>query len=231
MIKKALEIDPKYADACVLLGHVYQLMNRLGEGIAALEKAEKLGTTEPWLQLNWAAILIDQGKYEEAAKRYRKVIDSNTPNKKAMVSAFEGLSLYYESIGKLDEADKIYQKQIAFEPEAAWGYGNYAHFLLCQKDDYEKSIARSREALRIMDYGMGRYWLAAALYRKWAQSVNTGRPDTGAQYFAEAQAIYPDPSQIAADEKSCPPLGLIKKAIARSSKGAKPALPGTPKRL
>lgn len=215
-IKKAIEINPNYAEAFVLRGHLYRLMDRHQDALDALEKAERLGTTDPWLQNNWADLLIDEGKYEAAAMRYRKVINSKTPNKKAVGSALEGLIRYYEGIGNLDRAEEVYKKQIEFEPNAAWAYGNYAQFLLCQKDDYENSIIRSRQALRIMDYGVGRYWLASALYRKWAQSVITGIPGRGAEHLSEAQMFYSDLSEIAANTDMCPSLRMIAKAIAFS---------------
>lgn len=212
-INKALEIDPKFAEAYVLFGHLYRAMGRHREALAALEKAEKLGKNDPWLYNNWADLLIDEGKYEEAVRRYRKVIDSKTPNKKAMGAALEGVIRYYVSVGKLDMADSFYKKSIAFEPDSAWGYGNYAQFLLCKKDDYENSIVRARQALHIMNYGVGRYWLASALYRKWAQSVISGVPNSGKKYFSEAMALYPDPYEITASVGSCPSMKLVLDAL------------------
>ena len=226
-IDKALEIDRKYAEAYVLLGHLYRLMGRHREAVAALETAEKLGTNDPWLHNNWADLLIDEGEYEEAVRHYRKVIDSKTPNKKAMGAALEGVIRYYVSVGKLDQADTFYKKRLAFEPDSAWGYGNYAQFLLCKKDDYENSILRSRQALHIMNYGAGRYWLASALYRKWAQSVISGVPDSGRKYFDEAMALYPDPYEIAASAESCPPMKRVADALIRSTK-VNPALQKAP---
>lgn len=227
-INKALEIKPDYAEAFVLRGHLYRLMNRHQDAVDALTRAERLGTTDPWLHNNWADLLMDEGKYDSAAERYKKVIDSKTKNKKAMGAAYDGLIGYYTGIGKLEKADETYRKNIDFEPGSAWNYGNYAHFLLCRKDDYENSIVRSRQALSIMNYGIGRYWLAAALYRKWAHSALTGSPDAGKQYFMEAQAIYPDPEEIAADSAQCPPLRHIAAALARNSGATKQLYQGTP---
>lgn len=220
-INKAIALNPSYADAFVLRGHLYRLMNRHQDAVAALEKAQQLGTADPWLQNNWADLLIDEEKYDEAALRYRRVIDSNTRNKKAMTAAFEGLIRYYIKTANLDRADEMYRKQIAFEPDAAWSYGNYAQFLLCQRDNYEGSIARSREALQIMNYGVGRYWLASALYRKWAQSVSAGRVGEGTPSFAEAQALHPNPNDIVAKAASCPPLSRIGEALIRTGGGPK----------
>jgi tetratricopeptide (TPR) repeat protein len=212
-ISRAIEINPGFAEAFVLRGHLYRLMGRHQDAVAALTKAEQLGTSDPWLQNNWADLLIDEGKYEEAAKRYRAVIDSKSANKKATAAALEGLIAYYEAQGRFDEADEMYRKQIEFEPGTAWTYGNYAQFLLCQRDDYEKSIARAREALRIMDYGVGRFWLASGLYRKWAKELMAGTPDKGGPSYLEAQGIYPDVQRIASYTRACPPLAEVRKAL------------------
>lgn len=212
-IKKALEFNPNFAEAYVLYGHLYRLMHRHQDALSALEKAEQLGTTDPWLQNNWADLLIDEGKYEAAALRYRKVIESKTLNKKAMGSAFGGLIRYYQSVDQLDLADEMYRKNIDFEPDTAWNYGNYAQFLLCSRDDYNKSIYRSREALDIMNYGVARYWLAAALYRKWADYVLSGEPKKGEPFFLEARAIYPDLDGITANTKTCKSLSFISQAL------------------
>ena len=212
-ISRAIAINPDFAEAFVLRGHLYRLMGRHQDAIAALTRAEQLGTSDPWLQNNWADLLIDEGKYEEAARRYRAVIDSKTPNKKAIAAAFEGLSDYYEAQNRFDEADEIYRKQIEFEPNTAWTYGNYAKFLLCQRDDYDRSIVRAREALQIMDYGVGRFWLASGLYRKWAKEVIGGTPEKGVPYYSEAQKIYPDVDQIASYTRACPPLAAVRMAL------------------
>lgn len=191
------------------------IAGRHQQALDALRTAEKLGTQDPWLQNNWADLLIDEGNYEAAASKYRKVIDSRTPNKKAKSAAFDGLINYYSGTGKLDETDQTYRKLLAFEPGSAWNYGNYARFLLCWKDDYDGAITRSRQALDIMDYGVGRYWLAAGLYRKWAQYVLHGDPGAGKAYFLEASAIYPDPNEVVAGAQGCPAVQLIGTALER----------------
>ena len=198
-VKKALEINPDYAEAYVLAGHLYRLMKRPVDARNALSRADALGTEDPWLQNNWADVLLDDGKYEEAAQRYQKVIDSETNNQKAMVVAFEGLGAYYKSIGRLDEADAIYRKTIAYEPESAWNHGNYAQFLLCMRDDYETAMEQAARALQIMNYGVGRNILASALYRKWADQIMKGETVAANESFANAAAkASGSPTQIVA---------------------------------
>jgi tetratricopeptide (TPR) repeat protein len=124
---------------------------------------------------------------------------------------------YYRRMRKLDQADEMYRKEIAYDPHYAWNYGNYAQFLLCEKDDYDAAIGRARQALAIMNYGAGRYWLAAALYRKWAQSLLAGSVEAAAPYFVEAQSLYPNPAEIAGNASSCPPLGHVAEALKRNT--------------
>lgn len=190
-IKKAIEINPNYAEAFVLRGHLYRLMGRHQDAIGALEKAEKLGTTDPWLQNNWADLLIDEGNYQAAAERYRKVIDSKTQNKKAMGSAYEGLIRYYKGVGALNKADEIYRKKIDFEPNAAWGYGNYAEFLLCTKDDSDAAIVQFRRALERMNYGVARSGLAAALHRKLVTEAGDSKSNAASAMLKEAESLRP----------------------------------------
>jgi Tfp pilus assembly protein PilF len=226
-IDKAIELNPKFAEAFVLRGHLFRLMHRHQDALDALAMAEKLGTQDPWLQNNWADLLIDEGNYEAAAKRYQTVINSGTPNKKAMEAAFQGLTEYYEGVGNLDQAEVYYRKKIEFEPETAWNYGDYGWFLLCRKDDYEGAITRYHQALDRMDYGMARYWLSSALYRKWAQSVLDKNEEAGRQAFLEAQAMGADPSAIAAESARCPPLVSVAQALDRSRPASTPA-PASP---
>lgn len=215
-IKKAIEINPKFAEAYVLRGHLYRLMKRRGDAIIALEKAERIGTTDPWLQMNWADLLLDEEKYEDAAARYKNVLGSKTTNKKVRISAFEGLIRVYENVNDLDRADETYRRLLAFNPAGAWSYGNYAQFLLCEKDDYESAIGRAREALSIMDYAAGRHWLASALYRKWAQHVLAGEPTKGESAFQEAKTLA-DPFDVVARVRDCPPLSSVTIALGRNN--------------
>lgn len=95
-LNAALSVDPEYADAYVLFGHLYRLMDRHDDAVAALERADAIGTDNPWLQLNWADLLLDEGRPDEAVQRYQGIMDSKTKNKKAMGVAFEGLIRYYK---------------------------------------------------------------------------------------------------------------------------------------
>ena len=188
-LNEALRLDPKYAEAYVLAGHLYFLQNRLADAMNALTKAKAIGTADPWLPLNTADVLIAQGRLDEAASNYQSVIASDTKNSKAMLAAFSGLIRFYESTEQFQKVEETYKRQIAYEPQSAWLYGNYGAFLLCTKDDAEAAIAQFRKALDRMNYGMARSGLAAALYRKLATGAGGSQPSGASELFREAQSL------------------------------------------
>lgn len=202
VILKATQIEPNYADAYVLLGHLYTQMGRYDEAKSALEKGEKIGTTSPWLHLNWADLLRKQGDEQKAFQRYLAVANAGTENRKAFGSAIEGVIRYYDGVGQYDKADEWYKKQLAYEPSNAWAWGNYASFLLFSRGDVESAIKNAEKAISIMDYGMGRFILACALYSKWAAvGQNNKNREVSQALFDRAYRLYPDVDNVIEEAK------------------------------
>jgi Tfp pilus assembly protein PilF len=184
-IKTALGFDAEFAPAFVLWGHLAQEMGQPERALLMLQKAQALGSTDPWLHANWAEVLRSQEKYAEAAEHYQKAIDTAAGARKVTSASLEGLIKIYRATGQLDKADETYRREIAFDPGAPWPRGNYANFLLYARDDYDGAIANARDALQRMDYGAGRCVLATALYRKW---VVEGPPKAKANDALRAEA-------------------------------------------
>lgn len=190
-ILTSIEIESEYAESYSLLGHLYTNMRIFTHAKTALKEADRIGTEDPWLDINWATLLLLQGNGEEAFLRYQKVISKKVSNKKAYSGALEGIKNYYESIGDFKNAKDAYKNIIEFDPENAWAWGNYANFLLYRIGDYDEAIKNSEKALEIMNYGVGRLTLACALYTKWAAMSEAGDKEASA-YFEKAFSFYPD---------------------------------------
>jgi tetratricopeptide (TPR) repeat protein len=196
-ILKSIEIEPEYADSYVLLGHLYTNMRKYDDAEIALKKADVIGTETPWLDLNWADLLLIQGKNLDAIKRYEKVISSKTPNRKAYLSALSGVTDTYYKMGDLNKVNEWYKKQIAYDSQSAWARGNYAGFLLFNYNDVDGAITYAEQALKIMNYGLGKLTLACAYYTKWAQLKDSIVTSKNAQkYFEMAWEIYPYPEAV-----------------------------------
>lgn len=190
-LHKALSLSPSYAEAYVLQGHLYYIAGRLAAAEQALKNAERLGTNDPWLQLNWADVLFAKEQYADAVQRCKTVLNSNTKNSKALVAAYEGTIKYHIHVGELTKADEMHRRLIALEPATAWLRGNYGTFLLCTRDDPAEAMSRFKEALSIMNYGMARSGLAASIYRFRAAQLGAGNRANADELQAEASALSP----------------------------------------
>lgn len=196
-LRRAMEIDPDYSPAYVLGGHLYYLQGKPLQAKAALDRAEELGSTDPWLYLNRADILENDGDLETAGAIYRRILAGGSANPKVMEAAFSGLIGYYRAYHRDGEADRTYRELIAYAPDVAWSHGSYATFLLCRMNQPAEAVERFRIALAKMSYGIARVGLAAALYREWAFQAVEGEPAVAAALFEEAQSIEPgDPVEI-----------------------------------
>ena len=196
-ILESIKIEPGYADAYVLLGHLYTNMKRYDEARIALAKADYIGTKSPWLNLNWADLYNKLENYDAAYTRYMKVVSEETSNRKAYSSALSGVTAYFRRMKEYDKANEWYKKQLEYEPESAWNWGNYASFLLYFREDVDGAISNAEKALSIMNYGMGKFTLACAIYTKWAKQLESGNSDKATQaLFDKAYSIYPGIDEV-----------------------------------
>ena len=194
-ILHSINIEPDYADSYVLLGHLYTKKKLYSEAEEALKKAEDIGTKTPWLDLNWAELLNIQGNSEKALLRYKKVIEEKSSNKKAHARALSGVTKYYYFKSDFEKAKQSHIKHLEFEPENAWNWGNYSSFLLFWYGDVDGAVESGEKALDLMNYGMGRFTLACALYTKWAMLLEKGDGDAN-KYFERAYKLYPDLEKV-----------------------------------
>lgn len=83
--------DPDYPKSYVLAGHVYTNLGDLDSSQRSLEKAERLGTQNPWLHNNWAVNLIAQRNYKDALERSAKALELSGDNPKALIAAISNI--------------------------------------------------------------------------------------------------------------------------------------------
>lgn len=198
-LRRALNVKPDSADAYVLLGNVFYLGYSSREALKALEKAEAIGTDNPWLYLNWADALMDLNRWDEAESKLHKALAQYgtmaAPPTRVQRTVHEKLVQMYVQQRRLEDADKEYRKLIALDRAYAWARGNYATFLLFTRGMPDAAIAEAERTIEIRDYGMVRLTLAAAHYAKWAE-LKRQAPEQAAQYLELARAGAPDFSWV-----------------------------------
>jgi tetratricopeptide (TPR) repeat protein len=213
--------DPGFDQAYILRATLYYADENLEKAKAELAKAEKLGTTDPWFDLIWAGMLVDEStaehddaKHVQAMEYYQKAYENPKGSVRSRDTALWGMNHYYGNHDATDKAVSMLKKIIENEPDHPWTYMNYASYVLCWQDDYETSIKYSRQGLEIMNYPMGNKWLAAGLYRKWADIIYHMLPRTDQKVqaakdiYAEAQSLYSDVADVITT-KQCPAMDFV----------------------
>jgi Tfp pilus assembly protein PilF len=186
-LTRAVELSPLDPESFVLRGNLYRLMDRPEGAKAALRKAEALGTTNPWLQVNWGRLSQNESNYFDALSRCGRVVDDKSAKRSVRFGAQDCLIEAFISLGRLAEADNQYQRMVGQAPDIAWAHGNYANYLLCLRGDYPAAEAQSRQALQLMDYPEARLVLAATLYARWAQQVAGSERSQAESVWRQAQ--------------------------------------------
>jgi tetratricopeptide (TPR) repeat protein len=202
ILLRGRELDPKYAEIPSLLGHTYTLAGKYPEAEAALTEADRLGSTNPWTQVNWGHLYDRQGKYKEAQAKWIGVFEAGrmgTPQElKAYIAAIEFQRSFLAGYGTIyaEKVRSLCEMALARTPrQDAWSWGNCANDLSIV-GDFDNSIAKAREALTRMNYGAGRYTLACGLIGKWSDLSAAGQHAEAKKYFAEAASVYPDLAEL-----------------------------------
>ncbi len=172
-LKLALAADVGNANAYVLLGVLREDQERYDESLAALRKAEAIGTDNPWLYINYADTYIDTGQWKQAAQSLQR-LDRERARRGGLPANIEaGMANSWLAIHKHDHdpvaSNGDYQRKLVADPNSAWLHGNYAYFLLGGMDDPDAAIIEANHALRLMDYPMAHRTLGLAQYVKWDQ--------------------------------------------------------------
>ncbi len=110
--RKAIELNPNFADAHLNLGNILIDLGKLKDAELSTRKAIELNPNFANAHLNLGNILIDLGKLKDAELSTRKAIELN-PN---FANAHLNLGNIMRNLGNLKEAEVSYLKAIELEP-------------------------------------------------------------------------------------------------------------------
>jgi tetratricopeptide (TPR) repeat protein len=125
LLQEALRLEPKNADALLLLGTVYGFQNRFGEAEATLREALALAPDYADAKLALARVLAWQKRYGEATALTDEVVAKGPPRPDAYELA--GRIAYYR--GDLDLAGERFRRALDIQPttlDALVGLGDVA---------------------------------------------------------------------------------------------------------
>ncbi len=201
-IREALRIAPDFPEGHIFLGHIQLQHGKLDEALASLLHAAELGTQDPSLDLNLARVYAGQGELARNLEHSQRVLDNPaaTPNQKSNAAWY--LAQGDKRAGEVGAGASRFEEQVRLNPTNAWVRGDHANYLSETLGRHDEAIAEARKAIEILDYGVGRRFLAMALYRKWAELVADGKADEGEKFFVEAKQNYPLLDRVMAEGAS-----------------------------
>jgi tetratricopeptide (TPR) repeat protein len=116
--RKAIELNPKFANAHSNLGIILKDLGNLHEAELSTRKAIELNPKFANAHSNLGIILKGLGKLEEAELSARKAIELNPK----FAEAYSSLGIILKDLGNLEEAELLTRKAIALNPDLAVAY-------------------------------------------------------------------------------------------------------------
>lgn len=215
MFEKAAKADPNYVRAYTLQGHVYTSLGRMEQAKKALEHAEQLGTTDPWLNLNWSEYWRRSGNEAKSVAHCEKALKTGTQKLKALRVAWSCINTYY-SAEHPDRArsDEAYQELMKLSPESATIRGDRAQALAVYFQDFDAAEKLARETIAVSDYPHVRGTLSLALYSKWARAIADKKDAAFIKArLIEAQTVDRDGSQLPSCAVGSPEFAFLMKEL------------------
>jgi tetratricopeptide (TPR) repeat protein len=161
-LKKALTLDPNYADAHLNLGVVYDKQRRWEEAISEFKKSIEINAYCENCYYNLGIIYEKQGRMDEAISEYKKVIDTNPNHANALYKLGEA----YTEKGKFDEAISEQKKVLTIDRNFVEAYTNLGAFY-GRKGMVDEAISEFKKALTINpNFAYAHNNLAIAYYKK-----------------------------------------------------------------
>ncbi|HEX6544937.1 MAG TPA: FG-GAP-like repeat-containing protein [Bryobacteraceae bacterium] len=141
-IRKALDINPEYADAWSELGSVFEARKNIAQALVCYQKALALQPGLTYVQVNAAHAAEVSGDNQKAERYYREALKSDPKN----ADAANGLGLMLAKQAHYDEAKQLFQRAIEDRPDFASAINNLGVLYL--------NTGKSDDAVAAFEYGL-----------------------------------------------------------------------------
>jgi len=155
LLQRATHLDPKSADAFFNLGKALAKIGRGKEADQAFEAAFELTPSRKLLAE--AGRLHGEGKYDEAERVYRQILNTEPEN----VDALRMLAMLAATAGHLDDAERLLRRVTKLAPDYFTAHMDLGR-ILKEQDRFEDAIIALRAALEIEPNNAGSWFLLGA---------------------------------------------------------------------
>jgi len=142
--RKAIELEPEWADGHYDFGHTLLAAGRSKEAIQEFTKALRIYPRDAEALNNLGAALMGEGKVADAVERFSEAVRI----KPDYVGAHMNLGIALCQQGRWDRAIVCFRTAVQLDPSMPDTHHNFA-IALAQVGDRAEAIAQCREALRL----------------------------------------------------------------------------------
>lgn len=178
LLDKALALEPNNPLALSLKASSYLSIGATEDAWLLIQRGLSAAPENPWLKLKLGDYHDAKQDYEKSLAAYRSVLtrscDIDTEYRRACVQALMAQIKRLHVPEQQALVRNLAKRTMALRhPQDAWTLGTLGHYFaeMGQMDD---AIEYGRQALQVMNYGVGRLNLAAALYTKAAMNRSKG---------------------------------------------------------
>ena len=213
--EKAVEKNPRYADAHFEIGYCSHNLGRYQAAVEAYKQAIRIKPDYAEAHSNLGLAYHNLGRYQEAVEAFKQAIRIK-PN---LAEAHLNLGVVYTRLGRYEEAVEASKQAIHIRPDYAEAYNNLSAAYI-NLGRYEEAFQAYKQAIRIqpnyaeahfglgLAYGnLGRYQEAVEAYKQAIRIkpalaeahsnlgkayVNLGRDQEAVEAYKQAISIQPD---------------------------------------
>lgn len=200
LLQSATRLDPKSADAFFNLGKALAKVGRGREADEVFEAAFELTPSRKLLAE--AARLHGEGKYDEAERVYRQILNTEPDN----VDALRMLAMLAATAGHFDDAEKLLRQVITVAPDYFTAHMDLGRILKDQ-DRFEDAIIALRAALQIEPNNAGTWFMLGATLAPAALTYEA------VEAYQKSLELRPDSPPVLLG------LGHVLKTIGQQDKG------------
>lgn len=191
LVLKALELDPDNVKALSLRAEIYLFSGANVEAVKTIHRGLELAPGDPWLKLNLAEYYRAIGWSPQRGETLNSIMtpacDSDPDYRRACVVSLQAQISRFAHPENQELVRSLAKRLLELRnPRDAWALGGLSYHF-AQADLLDQSIEYGRQALQVMDHGVARLNLAAALYAKAALLQKEGRPND--ELLREADAL------------------------------------------
>jgi hypothetical protein len=134
--KKAIELNPKYAEAYANLGALYAKFKEYDKAIKLYQECIKIKPTYAGAYTNLGNALNKTKRHEEAVYFHKTAISLDDKS----ANHFSNCASAYKNLGRFDKAKSLYEKALSLEPHHVNAHFDLATVLL-QTGEYTRGWA------------------------------------------------------------------------------------------